>query len=282
MNGWQTWLAGSLLVLGCGGGGPLLHPAHTLPEGRISFAAGSSGHFMAGKLARAKQELDAAPGVAGGAVSADERLAFTRGALAVLAVAPGVAPFLAARIGLAADNEVGLGYTGRTTRLDFRHAFASQSYALSVGVSGLGVLSRAGDAPRDEVTQQEPGGGLRFAKLTSASGYGAELPFLVGYRSAADVVVLWTGLRAGFERSRYEISLVVTPDTALSSDADATRFWGGGLLGFAVGLSPIQVRVELDAAYESVSGSLLTGQGRVRADLAGWSVTPAAAIAASF
>ena len=32
----------------CGGATPLLHPAHTLAPGKVSFGAGASGTFLAG------------------------------------------------------------------------------------------------------------------------------------------------------------------------------------------------------------------------------------------
>jgi hypothetical protein len=124
--------------------------------------------------------------------------------------------------------------------------------------------------------------GLRSVSLTSLSGYGLELPVLFGYRSSADVVRLWAGLRAGFERDTFDVSLVEAPDTPLGASGDATRFWGGGLIGFSVGLSPIDVRVELDGAYESAHGKLLSLAGELTGEVAGWSLTPAMAISAKF
>jgi len=67
-----------------------------------------------------------------------------------------------------------------------------------------------------------------------------------------------------------------------ASSGDATRYWAGGLLGFAIGLHPIQVRAELDLAYESVSGNLDLGEGEVPAHVSGLSLTPAMAISAKF
>jgi hypothetical protein len=279
--------SGLVLVTGllsaCGGGGPLLHPAHTLPEGDVTFAAGTSGRFALGGLHSAQSELDATAAAPGGATSKSERSAFVKGAISRFAVAPGVAPFLAARVGLGQHNEAGLAYTGRGVRLDGRHAFEWPSLALSVGAAVSGALSRPGDQPQEHVDgQMDADTGLRTISLTSLTGYGLEVPVLFGYRSSADVVKLWAGARVGFERDDFDVSLVEAPDTPLGTSGSANRFWGGGLVGFSVGLAPVEVRVEIDAAYERAHGNLLTFGGELTGDVAGWSLTPAMAISAKF
>jgi hypothetical protein len=274
---------GTVLLTACGGGAPLMHPAHTLGEGAVTFAAGTSGRFSLGGLHDAERSLDAAAAIPGGATSPEQRSSFVKGALSRFAVAPGVAPFVAARVGLGHHNEAGLTYTGRNFRIDGRHAFEWPSLALSLGGSATGALSRPGDQPPHDVNDQ-PGAdtGLRTISLTSLNGYGLELPVLFGYRSSADVVKLWAGVRAGFEHDAASVSLVEAPDTPLASRASATRYWGGGLVGFSIGLAPIEVRVEVDAAYESVHGNLSTQNGAAAADVAGVSLTPAMAISAKF
>lgn len=267
-------------LLGCGGGGPLLHPAHTLPEGAMTFAAGTSGKLALGGLARGEERLQAAAATPGGATTAEERRGFVQGALVRFAAAPGVAPFAAARVGLGNHNEAGLSYSGRSLRLDGRHAFEWESVAFSVGLAGAGVLARAGDRPKDGPSG--PDRGLRTAELTSVRGYGLELPLMFGYRSSADVVMLWAGLRGGFERDSFDALLVDSPDEQLATSGAASRFWAGGLVGFAVGLPPIQVRTEVNVAYETVDGYLLTGGGELEGDVAGWSLTPGLAISAKF
>lgn len=282
-RGWARLAPSAALLIGCGGGAPLLHPAHTLAEGDVTFAAGTSGRLALGGLRQAEDRLDAASATPGGATTPDERAGFVKGALARFAVAPGVAPFVAARAGLGHHNEAGLTYNGRAFRLDGRHAFEWPKLALSVGAMATGALARPNKQPPNDV-RDELGGdpGLNQVTLASLTGYGLELPVLFGYRSDADVVKLWTGLRAGFERDSANVSLVVAPDTQLASTAAATRWWGGGLVGFSVGLAPIEVRVEVDAAYESVHGDLLTQGGELSGDVAGWSLTPAMAISAKF
>lgn len=274
-------LGSALSVTACGGGVPLLHPAHTLAADELSFAAGTSGHFLLGDLAEAKDDLDGTAAQRGGAVTQAQRSRFVRGAVAELAMAPGVAPYLAARAGLGNHNEAGLTYTGRSLRLDARHAFEWPSLALSIGLAGIGTLPDVVDRPQDDVEQSgtfPP----RAIELESARGYGLELPLLFGYRSDADVVKLWTGLRAGFERDSFYVTIVEAPDHPIASTADATRLWAGGLVGFSVGLAPVEVRVELDAAYESAKGDLELGDGELSAHVSGWSLTPAMAISAKF
>lgn len=274
---------GASLLPACGGGAPLLYPAHTLPEGEVTFAAGTSGRFSLGGLHEAEAQLDAAAAMRGGATTPDERNGFVKGALSRFAVAPGVAPFVAARVGLGHHNEAGLTYTGRAFRLDGRHAFEWPNLALSVGAMATGALARPNKQPRLDVRDQVGSdAGLSDATLASLTGYGLDLPVLFGYRSDADVVKIWTGLRAGFERDAANVALRVAPNESFASQATATRFWGGGLLGFSVGLAPIEVRVEVDAAYESVHGELLTSGSELTGDVTGWSLTPAMAISAKF
>ena len=283
MNAWRCWaaLAGSALSsTACGGGAPLLHPAHTLPADQLSFAVGTSGHFVLGDLAQAKEDL--ADAAASAATTDAEQLRFAQGALAELAMAPGVTPYVSGRAGLGNHNEVGLTYTVRNLRIDARHAFEWPSLAISVGLVAIGALPRLGDRPVEQVGESQGSGGLRTVELVSPRGYGMELPVLFGYRSSADVVKLWTGLRAGFERDAFYVTMVEEPDHAVSSTAHATRLWAGGLVGFSVGLAPIEVRVELDAAYESAEGELLTAGGELEAKVSGWTLTPAMAISAKF
>lgn len=278
-RGWAG-LAGALLLTACGGGAPLLHPAHALPEGEVTFAAGTSGNIMLGDLADAESELSDAQTQSSGASGEAERRRFAQGALARFAVAPGVAPFVAGRVGLGRANEGGITYTARTLRIDARHAFEWPNVALSFGLVALGALPHVGDRP-DEDVSESPGGALRSVDLVSARGYGFELPVLFGWRSDADVVKLWTGVRAGVERDHYDITLVESNEP-WSANGSATRWWTGGLFGFSVGLSPIEVRAELDVAYQSAHGDLVTSEGELTADVGGVSLTPAMAISAKF
>lgn len=273
-----------LALTGCGGGAPLLHPAHTLTQGEVTFAAGTSEHLALGGLQHARDGLDEADATPAGAYTPAARKAFVEGAVARFAMAPGVAPFVAGRAGLGSHNEAGFTYVGRGARIDGRHAFEWPKLALSVGLGATGTFGRPGDLPRDRATEQlVPDSGFRSISLSSISGYGLELPVVFGYRSDADVVRLWAGVRAGFERDTFSASLLELDEKKpLAVNGDATRFWGGGLVGFSVGLAPIEVRVEVDAAYERAHGSLEAHDGKVTGDVAGWSLTPAMAICSKF
>src|SRR6185369_12120360 len=90
-------------LVGCAGGGPLLHPAHVLKPGEVQVGAGLSGQIA----------LRVLPSVTAGEAE-----------LQRLTVAPGVAPWAGARVGIAGSNEAGLAYTGRSIRLDGRYAFS--------------------------------------------------------------------------------------------------------------------------------------------------------------
>lgn len=278
------WLWGALLALpltACAGGTPLLHPAHTLKSGVVEFGAGTSGNIELGSISKATDKLDAAM-TSGGAITEQERRDFANGAVARFAIAPGVAPVVFARVGLGDQWEAGFTYTGRSVRLDGRHSFEWSSLALSIGLSGMTPMARPGKEPPDHVTGTGADSGLRTVSLTSLGGYGLELPVLFGYRSSADVVRLWTGLRAGFEHDGFDLTLVEAPNTSLATTGKANRYYGGGVIGFSIGLKPIEARAELGAAYQSVSGSLTTEGGSLSGAAAGWSLTPALAISAKF
>lgn len=132
----RSWplIASALAFAGCGGGAPLLHPAHTLNPGDVAMGAGLSGRV-------ALLPPDAPPGL-----DAEEAAA----GLEALTVAPAIAPWVSARIGLEGANEGGLTYSGRAVRLDGRHAFGLGTPTLSVGL-GASVVSarRPGNSPDD-------------------------------------------------------------------------------------------------------------------------------------
>src|SRR4051794_18462110 len=103
-------------MIGCGGGVPLLHPAHALPAGRTAFAVGVSDRLLLGDTQHAFEAALAPP--PGSPPEKDSRPA--RGALVALAEGPAVAAFAAARIGVPGSNEAGLSYSGQAVRADLR------------------------------------------------------------------------------------------------------------------------------------------------------------------
>src|ERR1700741_3567808 len=112
------WLSpfSPLAALGCGGGAVLLHPAHTLGEGRVTVGAGVSGQFVFGE---AEDAIDtgrsvSAPGVSAGT---NGEQSYLDGAVAEAMITPGIAPWVSARVGFGGKNEAGATYAGRSLRI---------------------------------------------------------------------------------------------------------------------------------------------------------------------
>lgn len=211
-------LAG-LALSGCGGTSPLLHPAAPLAPGHVTVGVGSTGRV-------------ALKEPAGGAGSAAEDLEHA-------AVAPGVAPWVGARVGLAGSNEAGLAWAGRSLRLDARHVFERGALALSFGAGASLVLPerRYGDA-----------------RLRDVRGGGLDVPVLFGWASQAGLYAVWLGPRVGYERLEGLVgdAEVDAPDLDLS----AAHWSVGGVLGARAGFRHVFVALELNGAYHAVDGSL--------------------------
>lgn len=246
-------------VTGCGGGLPLLHPARTLPLGGVRAAGGLTGQVALGGLAAAQRAgSDAIAATSGPNPAADST--YARSALVAAAVAPGIAPFVSARIGMGDSFEGGVVYSGRALRADLRRSWdLSPSMAFSVGLGGSAVL--AGQSAAHEVQ------GLDLGGLT---GWGADVPLLVGYESEAGLYMAWVGARVGFEQVSASGSHAGAPTAAL----DATRFWGGGVVGAAVGFRHVHFAAEVDASYASVRGEYAGVHGAV----AGMTLAPSTAV----
>jgi hypothetical protein len=263
-----SWRSLSLLALApsaCGGGAPLLHPARTLPSGDVRAAAGLSANFALGGFADATRDAvhDATtnPG-AGGAPGTDAT--FARGALVEASVGAGVAPFAGARVGVGWHSDGGLSYTGRGVRADLRRSFdLSGTWSLSVGAGGSATLYG-----------HQQGGDLPGVDLAGLHGWGADVPVLVGYQSTADLYLVWVGARAGWEHVDIGAPASATPIGGSPIALSATRFWGGPLLGFAVGFHHLHVALELDASYATVSGDY----GGLHVEVGGLAVAPASAL----
>jgi hypothetical protein len=160
------------------------------------------------------------------------------GPLQDLAVAPGVAPWAAGRVGLAGSNEAGLTYSGRAIRLDARHAFPIGKAALSIGLGASAVM-----AQRPEDTD---GGGVY--------GGGADVPVLLGVRSASDLYAFWFGPRAGFEI----LSGRLQPDPTSLTDVQAKHFYAGLTAGARVGFRHVHLALELNASFHHADGTFRT------------------------
>jgi len=251
---------------GCGGGVPLLYPARTLPTGDVRLSGGMSGSFVVGSLAN---EVAAARTEAGhdssvpGPPGSDPT--YARGAIILAAVAPGLAPYVAARVGIGDRFEGGVAYTGRAAHIDVRRSFDWDRVSLSVGL-GL-EMPLYGDPDTSTLPQVD---------LSSVHGYGADVPVLIGWESDARLYMLWAGLRAGWDH--VDIGALTTEPGAATVTSPVTlsadRFYGAGVVGVAGGFRHVHVALELDVAYQEVHGTF----NATTVSLAGVSMAPAGAL----
>jgi hypothetical protein len=259
-------LLGALLLgpTGCAGGSPLLHPARTLDTGEVRAAAGVSANVAAGSIAedlRNAREEAARSGAAPGAPGTDP--VYAKGALVAAAVAPGLAPFVAARVGAGNRFEGGIAYTGRGVRIDMRRSFDKDDVSFSAG-AGL-TAAFYGRAQGTELPNVD---------LGSLHGYGADVPLLVGWRSAAGLYQVWGGARGGFEHDTIEF-LTTEPVSGNQLYAlSATRWWAGGVVGVATGFRHVHVALELNVAYGTITGQY----NDTHVTTAGASIAPASAL----
>ena len=262
-------------LVACGGGMPLLHPAHSLPAGDLSGTVGASGHFLLGgvddAIETANREGPAFDGEAG------ERTA--KGVAASVLGEPGVAPFLSARAGVTDDVEAGVAYSGRSARLDGRYSLLRERHlALSGGLALELVLAHPSDDPENgEPTSPT----LRGVDPSGVSGWAVSLPVVVGYRSDAELVQLWAGVRGRYEHASGEVLLAIeqNPSAELSAHAVSAE----AILGLAVGLPPIWVAAEVSLGYLNVRGDLEpSGANPSSARVDGVTVSPAGALIARF
>jgi hypothetical protein len=278
-----------LLAAACGGATPLLHPAHTLAPGKVTMGAGVSSTFLAGD---AKTELDEARAVTsdGLVTTAAERDQVVEGTITSVLAAPGVAPWIGGRVGVAERTEAGVAYTGRWGRIDLRHALEDRKLALSFGVAALALLAHPSSDPDEPSGAPNELGGV---DASGAYGFGFQLPVLVGYRSDAEVVQAWGGVIGTYEQAMGTVVLTRAPaeppdptepddDNVDEAELDAHRFSGAAVLGLAVGIQPIWVAVELTGRYFSLEGNLKDGTTTARGELTGFSLEPAAAIMGRF
>jgi hypothetical protein len=211
----------SLLAVACGGGVPLMHPAHPMKEGEVTIGAGFSGSVPIAP-SRLSEETD-------------ERIV-EEGAFS-----PGLAPWLGGRVGLNGTFDAGLTYTGRSVRIDARSAFDFEGPALSVGLGASGLLPERHDDPG--AASEEFG--------YRVGGFGGDIPVLVGYKSSADIYAAWIGVRGGAEHLRGSHDLppaASNPELLLSEDISGWHAWAGGLLGVRIGFRHVFAVLEIDAA----------------------------------
>ena len=233
-------LAAALLgfATGCAGGAPLLHPAHVLPPGEVSAGAGLSGTFI---LTPRAVPASTPPGASG--VAADAT-ALELAEIEDLTVASGVAPWVGGRVGIDGGNEAGLSYTGRTLRVDGRHAFDLGAPTLSVGLGASAILARRPDSGPD---------------ASSVYGGGIDVPVLLGFRTSGDIYALWLGPRIGYSLIRGKLQRGTASDPNQSPtlvDASARHLQLGFVLGMRAGFRHVHVAVEVGAAYPRADGDV--------------------------
>lgn len=250
-------LAGTACLVGCGGGAPLLHPARTLPTGDVRAAGGIAANIVPGSLGddltNAREIASRDPGVPGPPGSSPD---YAKGALVAAAVAPGLSPFVGARVGVGERFEGGLAYTGRAVRVDMRRSFDQGAWSFSAGLG----LSAA-------LAGRQQGSELPNVQLESLKGYGGDIPLLVGWESAGGIYKIWGGARGGFERDVVELLTSEPKSVAIGTPPirlEANRYWGGAVLGIATGFRRVHVALELSAAYQVVSGSYNETSATVR------------------
>jgi hypothetical protein len=256
---------GPALVAGCGGGVPLLYPARALPRGEVRATGGVTTNIPLGSLTNdlnaARSEAAATNGP--GAPGADST--YAKGALVSAAVTPGFSPVVAARVGIGWRAEGGITYTGRAARIDVRRSFDWGAESLSIGL-GMTAAFYGTDT----------GGQLPQVDLGSLHGYGADVPVLFGWESTGGFYMLWAGVRGGWEHDAIS-TLTSEPFPSVPGDAielSANRFYGGALVGIAAGFRHIHVALELDAAYQTITGWYDANHATV----SGFSAAPAGAL----
>ncbi|MBM4358304.1 MAG: hypothetical protein FJ096_09360 [Deltaproteobacteria bacterium] len=233
-------------LAGCGGGVPLMHTAHPVAKGDVTFGAGFSGVTAPVTASREGTPAD------GELVEA-------------ASVAPGLAPWIGGRLGFGAGLDAGLTYSGRAARLDLRRAFPlTGSVDLSVGAGASALLPHR----RERL-------GLRVG------GFGADVPVLVGWRSTGEIYAAWFGLRGGAEllRGRRELaSDPLSPEILVNEPVGGRHGWAGGLVGMRVGFRHVFAVLEVDAAMHWVTADV-AGRAVSSSQLA---VAPAAALVSRF
>ena len=255
-----------VVLAGCGGGLPLLHPARTLGIGDVRALAGFSSNIAVGNLSSAVRNA-ANEAAASHAPPSPGNASYAEGALVAASIGPGLAPVAGARVGIGAQAEGGLVYSGRSVRADVRRSFElSSTWALSVGAAGSAALY--GRAQTDALPDVD---------LGRLHGWGADVPVVVGYESDGDLYMFWTGLRGGWEHVDID-DVTSEPGSGQLGPTPislaATRFWGGGLIGAAVGFRHVHVAMELDVSYASITGDY----NGAHAQVAGVSLAPASAL----
>lgn len=272
-------------LAGCGGGAPLLHPAQALPPDTVSFGAGLSGQFTSASAERAIDRGQAA--AAGPLGEPSTARAYADGVLTQALLGPGISPWVSARVGLPHRTEAGLTYTGRSLRLDGRYVLSlagEWAVSLGLGASAL-LLDPDSSAPGGEPTDATAGGAAEFG--LNATGWGGDIPVLIGYQPLDGFVDMWAGARVGFEHISGHLRSRVDDPAQPRFDAEGNHLWAGILAGVSLGVPPIWLRFELAGTFHRLTGNVISpsadpGPPFGELEATGWSLAPSAAILGKF
>lgn len=266
------------LLSACGGAVPMLQPAQPLAPSQVEAGAGVSSQVVLGRAGRdidTARELDAV-----GDSTAINRQ-FIRGAVQHALQTPGLAPWVNARVGLEGNNEGAITYTGRSARIGVRHAWLFDDLAFS---AGLGVASLWTQGAQS--SEMDADGFSSDTLAWRAQGFGGDLPLTFGWTARADVLSLWVGGRLGFESLAGELPFTAA-GVLTDAEADAVRWYAGGLAGLSVGISPLWVRLEIGVNYSRGEGRVVlpwadSGEETIEETVDGVALSPAGAIAVQF
>lgn len=240
------------------------------------MSAGAGSHWIGGQ---ARREIDAAQSQWAATQGGPESLT-PSAALAAALWTPGVFPWVSMRVGLGSQNEAGVAYTGQHARLDARHAFGQGGWAVSLGLGATMGLMHLRTVNGDGTNTFGSSESLAGLDTSGVRSMGVDLPVIVGWRSAADVARLWMGVRPSYDHGfgnltlssqNYSTKLEFRSDTLMVS----------ALAGFAIGLRPLFVAIELGLGDARAHGTLLNSPSMAStnsASVSAYSFTPAAAL----
>jgi hypothetical protein len=268
------------LLSGCGAALPVLQPAQVLPSGHVEAAAGLSGQLGVGDV---DERIAAGRDLGAAGTAADRQEELLTASFLEAGVAPGLAPWVAAAVGLGSGNEAGLQYTGRSLRIGLRHAWTWDALALSVGAGGASVITRRNQA---EVADTSSDGLTSSGVDWYARGFAADLPIVFGWQAPGRILGAWVGARMGFEALDGGLPFVQGASVA-DAPAQAHQWYGGGLIGASVGVAPLWVRLELSANYHDVRGEAVLDWSDVEPETleirtTAFTISPAAALIVEF
>jgi hypothetical protein len=120
-----------------------------------------------------------------------------------------------------------------------------------------------------------------------ATGWGGDIPVLVGYQPIDGFVDIWMGARIGFEHISGDLRSQVADPAQPRYDAEGSRLWAGALAGISLGVPPVWLRLELAGTFHRMTGSLTSAPGEPELsfgelDVTGWSLAPSGAILGKF